>query len=203
MGMIKIPHRDVTEHNLAALGGRSSCGKGATMSLTRLYGFSIRRLMKRLALQTCRGGVEGIVEEGGFDIGIDGDDVQEIKRPTLKLRTCRGGSVGDAFHLLEVFGVELPQEKRIGHQPHVAPAVARGLVAAIDRQGLDEPVDLRRHEPAMLVSPLIGLSLDVQHDPACLRIAIACSKALHRDRVGMERLCAWSRLRPCCPGEDR
>ena len=158
--------------------------------------------MKLLALQTCRGGVEGVVEEGGFDIGIDGDDVQEIERPALKLRTCRGGSVGDAFHLLEVFGVELPQEKRIGHQPHVAPAVARGFLAAIDCQSLDERGDLRGHEPAMLVSPLIGLSLDMQHDPARLRIAKTGSKTLDGGGVGPEAFRARCRTGICSPGKE-
>src|SRR4051794_19489711 len=96
-GVVKVPHRDVTEHNLTPLGGRSGCGKGAAVPLARLYGLPICRLVKSLGLQTRGGGVEGVVEEGGFDIGIDGDDVQEIEWPILKLRTCRGSSVGDAF----------------------------------------------------------------------------------------------------------
>ena len=47
----------------------------------------------------------------------------------------------------------------------------------------DEATDLRRHQPAVLVAPLVGLSCDVQHDPAGLRVSIARPVSLHRDRV--------------------
>ena len=52
----------------------------------------------------------------------------------------------------------------------------------------------------MLVAPLVGLALDVQHDPAGLRIAIAGAVPLHRGRVGLGRLRAW--LRPRRTGDD-
>src|SRR5205085_349127 len=48
--------------------------------------------------------------------------------------------------------------------------------------------DLRGEEPAVLVAALVRLALDVQHDPAGLRVAVGGAVALHRARVRLEVL---------------
>ena len=85
----------------------------------------------------------------------------------------------------------------------VAPGVAGRLGAAIGGEGLDEPGDLGGHQAAVLVAALVRFALDVQHDPAGLRIAIARAEALDRGRVGPERLLARARVGARRAGERR
>ena len=74
------------------------------------------------------------------------------------------------------------------------PGVDGGLGAAIPGDLADEPGDLGRHQPAVLVTPLVRLSLDVQDDPAGLRVAITGTKPLHGGRVGPEWFRAGTRV---------
>src|SRR5262249_59214419 len=47
--------------------------------------------------------------------------------------------------------------------------------------------DFRRHQSAVLIAALVRLPLDVQHDPAGLRIAVSGSVPLHRFRIGLKQ----------------
>src|SRR5262249_52665061 len=65
-------------------------------------------------------------------------------------------------------------------------------------------------QPAVLHPPLIGLALDVQDDPAGLRVAVAGAVALNRARVGSAlrrargreqgQECEQRQARQACPG---
>ena len=69
---------------------------------------------------------------------------------------------------------------RIELQPSVG-----DLRFCIGGGGLQEGGDLRREQAAVLVAALVRFALDVQDDPAGLRIAIGRAIALHRQRIGL------------------
>ena len=79
-------------------------------------------------------------------------------------------------------------------------ASAGALRAAIPGDLADEPGDLGRHQPAVLVAPLVRLSLDVQDDPAGLRVAITRPKPLDGGGVGPITVPRWHSSRDRRPG---
>ena len=134
-----------------------------------------------------RGGLEGVFQEVGLDVGVDRDQIEQIERAPVPAGAGRGRSVGDPFHLLEVFRVESAQEEGIGQEPQVLPGVERSLAAAIAGDLADEPRDLGCHQPAVLVAAFVGLAFDVQDDPAGLGVAITGPEPLLRSPGRAER----------------
>ena len=195
VGVEQVPHRDVAEDDLAVGRGGPGRREGAAMRFLGPNRPLLGRLAESPAFQAGRRGLEGVFEKVGLDVGVDRDEVEQIERPAVPLGAGRRGPVGDSLHLLEVFGVESAQEQGIGQQPQVLPGVGGGLGAAIPGDLADEPGDLGRHQPAVLVAPLVRLSLDVQHDPAGLRVAITRPEPLHRGRVAAEKARRWHRSR--------
>ncbi len=169
VGVEQVPHGDVAEDDLAVGRGGPGRREGAAMRFLGANRPLLGRLAKPPAFQAGRGGLEGVFQKVGLDVGVDRDQVEQIERPPVPLGPGRRGPVGDSLHLLEVFGIKSAQEEGIGQQPQVLPGVGGCLAAAIPGDLADEPGDLGRHQPAVLVTPLVRLSLDVQDDPAGLR----------------------------------
>ena len=68
------------------------------------------------------------------------------------------------------------------------------LATAARRPGFDEVDDLGRQQPAVLIAALVGRALDVQDDPARLRIAVRRAVANDRRRIGSKAAGASQRL---------
>ncbi len=141
------------------------------------------RFPEDLTFQTGPGGVEGLVHEGTFDLGIDRDDVEEVDRPALDLGTGRGGSIGDALHFFEQLAIILPEKEGIGQVTQFLPSVGRRLGGPVAAQVADVVGDFPTQKPAMLVASVIRLALNMQDSPAVLRIEV--SRALAPDRGGV------------------
>ena len=133
--------------------------------------------------------MQGGIERLDLRPGIEGDDVEQVEWPAVEARPGGAGAVGDALHLLEVFLVVAAQEQGIDQGARRLPAVGRRLGTLHG----GETADVRRRspgqQPAMLHAAFIRLALDVQDDPAGLRIAIGRAVTLHRMRVRREIAC--------------
>src|SRR5262249_17129506 len=66
------------------------------------------------------------------------------------------------------------------------PAIGRRGRAGHHRRTLDEIGDLGRHQASVLIAALVWLALNVQYNPARLRIAIARAVPLYRAWVGLK-----------------
>jgi len=100
-------------------------------------------------------------------------------------------------HLLQDFAIEAAEEERVGDGAKLAPAGGVGVGTEVGGRALEVLGNLARHEKAVLVSALIGLSLDVEVDPAGGGIAVAGPKVPTASRAGHSlELEASSRLRP-------
>src|SRR5205823_8835819 len=106
---------------------------------------------------------------------VNGDDIDQVNRPALELRSGGAGAVGDALHLFEELAIEAAQEQGIGDGSRQLPSLAGRLRTLRGGVAANVAGDLRRQEPAMLHAALIRFAFDVQDDPASLRIAIAGS----------------------------
>ncbi len=187
IGVEQVPHRDVADHDLAVGRGRAGRREGAAMRLLRPDGHFFGRLAESPAFKTRRRGLHGVLEEVGFNVGIDRDHVEEIDRTAVVPRPGRGSAVSDSLHFLDEFRVESTQEQGVGDQPQVVPGVSGCLAATVSGQLADEAGDLGRHQPAVLEPALIRSPFDVQDDPARLRVTIARAEPLDRRWVRPER----------------
>ena len=104
--------------------------------------------------------------------------------PENKILVIRGGAIGDPAHFLEIFRIETPQEHRIDDRACQLPPFAWRLGALHGRKAVDVPGDFRGQQPAVLHAALVRFALDVQDDPAGLRIAVALAVTLHGRGVG-------------------
>ena len=138
------------------------------------------------ALQAGRLGGEALVEGHDLGPGVDGDDIDEVDRPAVETGAGRAGAFGDPLHLLQVLRGVAAEEQRVDEGAGGLPAVGGSLGTLPLGEALDLRRDLRRQEPAVLHAALIRLALDVQNDPAGLRIAVGGAVALHRAGIGLE-----------------
>ncbi len=184
--LVEREHGDVAEDDLAVLRGRAGGGEGAAMLALVGLGLGVRGIGEDLAFQPGAGGLQGAVERVGFQLGIRGGDVDEVDGAAFELRPWRGGAVGDPLHLFEVFGVITSQEHGVDQASRPVPGGHGIFRAAKLRERRDVIGDLAREQVAMLIAALVGLALDVQDDPAGLRVAIGGAESLDRRRVGRE-----------------
>ena len=147
------------------------------------------------AFQAGRRGLEGVFQEVGLDVGVDRHEVEQDRaagRPTWpRPRPPRRRFPSSPRGIRSRIGAGT------GRRPGAAGPARRRSGALLLRyrgQFADEPGDLGRHQPAVLVAPLVGLALDVQDDPAGLRVAITRPITAHRGRVGPERVRAGTRV---------
>ena len=104
-------------------------------------------------------------------------------RPS-KVAPAARGAVGGPFHFLQVLFIVAAEEEGVDERPGRLPAGGGPLRAPLDGEGLEEVGDLGGHQPAVLVSAVVGLALDVEDDPAGLGIAVGRPEAADRRRVG-------------------
>ncbi len=94
------------------------------------------------------------------------------------------GPVGDPFHFFQVFCIVLAEEERINQRAHALPTFRWRLMICDIGRCLHEIERSPAREPAMLIAAFVGLTFDVQNDPAGLRIAIGRAIALHGGWIG-------------------
>ena len=134
----------------------------------------------------------GVASRAASSVSISGQtlratmSIRSMGRPS-KRAPAAAGPVGDALHLFEKLLVEAAQEQGVDERCACAARPSRGRLGALHGgEAAHVGGDLRSQQPAVLVAALVGLALDVQHDPAGLRIAIGRAVALHRIRVGLK-----------------
>ena len=100
----------------------------------------------------------------------------QVDAPVLPPGAGVGGAIGNAAHLLQDFVVEAAEEEGVRGGAIVLPVL---LVAESGGTALEILWNLAGHQMAMLVSALVGLSFDVEIDPAGGGVAVGGAKCLH------------------------
>ncbi len=202
--LVEQIHGDVAEDDLAVGGGGADGGEGA--AALRL-GLRRRRAAwaslpstQRRHFQAGRLGGEAprravMISAQALMATISTRSIS----PAVEAGAGRAGAVGDPLHLLQVFLVVAAEEERVDEGAGRLPAVGGRLGTLPLGEAADLGRDLRRQEPAVLHAALVRLALDVQDDPAGLRVAVGGAVALHRGGVGLE----VRRRRGRGPGRER
>ena len=103
-------------------------------------------------------------------------------RPAVEACAGGAGAVGDALHLFEVFLVVAAEEQGVDEGARRLPAVGRAPwdFAARREQRIWAAISGASSRPCCYAA-LVGLALDVQDDPAGLRIAIRPCRTVARE----------------------
>ena len=192
----QVPHGDVAEDDRAVRGRGPDGGEGRAMLSLGGLGLAGCWLAERLPFEPVGAGLQGAVEEVGLDVGVDRDDVEQVEVSAVEGRPGGRGAVGGPFHFLQVLFIVSPEEQGVDERAGRSPAFAGRAGAPLGGQGLEVVGDLRRHQPAVLVAPLVGFTFDVQDDPAGLRVAVGRAIPADRGRVGPRHSCFARRHRP-------
>src|SRR5262249_20814608 len=97
---------------------------------------------------------------------------------------------------------EFAKEQRVDKRSRDPPTLLGSFATLLLREGLQIAGDLLGQQPPVLIPAVVRLALDVQNNPAGLRVAIPWPMPLHSERIRSVLAVARSCLRDR-PGDNR